>query len=158
MPTPFRFFGFGKATISNLQQTDQPFIWDYSFQAANYAKFAGNLLLVRPRVLGSKSSGLLEASEPHRYPIEFPGPCGTRIARNHPALRLRGGRLPPAIDADYPFASYHAKTEVTGNVLHYRRTFEVRGTSVPVSEAAELRKFYRIIATDERNSAVLKLP
>jgi len=64
--------------------------------------------------------------------------------------------LPPAIDADYPFASYHAKTEVVGNVLRYNRTFEVKELSVPVSEASQLRKFYRIIASDERNNAVLK--
>ena len=65
--------------------------------------------------------------------------------------------LPPAIDADFGFASYHAKTEVVGNVLRYHRTFEVKELSVPASEAAQLRKFYRIIASDERNTAVLKL-
>jgi hypothetical protein len=65
--------------------------------------------------------------------------------------------LPPAIDADYGFASYHSKTEVAGNVLRYHRVFEVKELSVPVSEAPQLRKFYRIIASDERNNAVLKL-
>ena len=65
--------------------------------------------------------------------------------------------LPSAIDADYSFASYHAKTEVVGNVLRYHRTYEVKELSVPVSEAAQLRKFYRIISSDERNNAVLKL-
>jgi hypothetical protein len=46
---------------------------------------------------------------------------------------------------------------VRNPVLHYRRTFELKELSVPVSEAAKLQKFYRIIATDERNNAVLKL-
>ena len=39
-----------------------------------YAKSAGNLLLVRPRVLGEESSGLLETKEPRKFPIEFEGP------------------------------------------------------------------------------------
>jgi hypothetical protein len=45
---------------------------------------------------------------------------------------------------------------VKGNVIDYQRTFEVKELSVPVSRAEELRKFYRIIASDERNTVVLK--
>jgi hypothetical protein len=57
----------------------------------------------------------------------------------------------------YPFeARYHSKTEVSGNLIHYSRTFEVRELSVPVSRADDLKKFYRIIAGDERNTVVLK--
>ena len=60
------------------------------------------------------------------------------------------------IDADYGFGSYHSKTEVKGNVIHYSRTFEVKDLSVPVAKADELKKFYRLIAGDERNIVVLK--
>jgi hypothetical protein len=150
-------FRLTKASVANLKETDRPFVWNYSFQAERYAKSAGNLLLVRPRVLGNKSSGLLETTEPRRYPIEFEGPV---LDTDTFDITLPPGYvvddLPPAVDADYPFASYHAKTEVVGNVLHYHRTFEVKELSVPASEAAQLRKFYRIIASDERNNAVLK--
>jgi len=45
---------------------------------------------------------------------------------------------------------------VTGNVVDYTRTFEVKELSVPVDKAADLKKFYRIIASDERNTVVLK--
>ena len=64
--------------------------------------------------------------------------------------------VPPAVDADYGFASYHAKTEVSGNLIHYSRTFEVKELSMPVNRADDLKKFYRIIAGDERNTVVLK--
>ena len=64
--------------------------------------------------------------------------------------------LPPPVDADFGFASYHSKTEVKGNVIGYSRTFEVKELSVPVSKAEELKKFYRIIAGDERSTAVLR--
>jgi hypothetical protein len=60
------------------------------------------------------------------------------------------------VDADFGFASYHSKTEVKGNVIGYSRSFEVKELSVPVSRADELKKLYRIIASDERNTAVLK--
>jgi hypothetical protein len=65
--------------------------------------------------------------------------------------------LPPPVNVDYTFASYHSKTEALGNVIRYSRTFEVKELSVPVSEAGELKKFYRLIASDERSTAVLKL-
>jgi hypothetical protein len=41
-------------------------------------------------------------------------------------------------------------------VIGYTRSFEVKELSVPVSKAEELKKFYRIISNDERNTAVLK--
>jgi len=41
-------------------------------------------------------------------------------------------------------------------VLHYTRALEIKELSVPVSQMDELKKFYRMIATDERNTAVLR--
>jgi len=64
--------------------------------------------------------------------------------------------VPPPVDADFGFASYHSKTEVKGNVIGYTRSFEVKELSVPVTRAEELKKLYRIIASDERNTAVLR--
>ncbi len=150
-------FRITKATLINLHQTGEPFGLNYSFEAEDYAKNAGGLLLVRPRVIGSKSSELLETKEPRKYPIEFDGPLWDTDAFD---ITLPPGYevddLPPPVDADYSFASYHSKTEVRGNAIHYARTFEVKELSVPVSRAEELKKFYRIIASDERNTAVLK--
>jgi hypothetical protein len=150
-------FRITKATLINLQQTGQPFGLNYSFEAAGYAKRAGDLLLLRPRVIGSKSSAILETKEPRRYPVEFAGP-----ARDTDSIDItlppgyQVDDLPPPVDADYSFASYHSKTELHGNVIHYTRTFEVKELSVPVSKIEELKGFYRIIASDERNTAVLK--
>ena len=64
--------------------------------------------------------------------------------------------IPPPVDADYGFASYHSKTVVNGNMVDYTRTFEVKELSVPVDKAEDLKTFYRIIASDERNTVVLK--
>ncbi len=150
-------FRITQATILNLNQTDQPFGFHYTFEAQNYAKNAGGLLLVRPRVLGVKTSGILETKEPRKFAIEFDGPSHDTDSFD---ITIPAGYvvddLPPAVDADYDFASYHSKTEVKGNLIHYTRTFEVKELSVPVARAEELKKFYRIIAGDERNTVVLK--
>jgi hypothetical protein len=64
--------------------------------------------------------------------------------------------LPPPADVDFSFGSYHSKTEVKENELLYTRTYEIKELSVPVSKTEDLKKFYRIIAGDERNTVVLK--
>jgi len=150
-------FHIKQAGVLNLTQTDRPFGFHYAFEAENYAKNAGGLLLVRPRVLGVKTSGILETKEPRTFPIEFSGPSRDTDTFE---ITIPAGYVvddvPPAVDADYSFASYHAKTEVKDNVIHYSRTLEVKELSVPVARADELKKFYRIVAGDERNTVVLK--
>jgi hypothetical protein len=64
--------------------------------------------------------------------------------------------FPPPVNADYSFASYHSKAEVSGKMLKYTRTFEIKELSVPVNKVEELKTFYRVIGNDERNTAVLK--
>jgi hypothetical protein len=150
-------FHITHATLLNLQQTDQPFGFNYSFESENYAKNAGNLLLVRPRVLGIKGAGFLETKEPRKFAIELEEPTRDTDAFE---ITIPAGYvvddMPPPVDADYSFASYHSKTVVNGNVVGYTRTFEVKELSVPVNKAEDLKKFYRIIAGDERNTVVLK--
>jgi hypothetical protein len=146
-----------RASIVNLDTTDKPFGFNYTFESPAYAKNAGGLLLVRPRVLGNKAYSFLETKEPRKFPIEFEGPARDTDSFE---ITIPAGYavddLPPPVDADYGFASYHSKTEVKGNVIGYTRTFEVKQLSVPVSRAEELKKFYRIIASDERSTVVLK--
>ena len=150
-------FQLTKASFSNLNQLDQPFGYQYSLVAQNYAKTAGNLLLVRPRVLGSNSSDLLEKKEPRMYPVEFDGPMkNTDTIEIALPVGYEVDDLPPPVNADYSFASYHSKTEVNGNTLKYTRTFEVKELSVPLGKVEDLKKLYRVIAGDERNTAVLK--
>jgi uncharacterized protein DUF3857/transglutaminase superfamily protein len=150
-------FHITKASVVNLQQTSAPFGFNYSFWTENYAKNAGDLLLVRPRVLGTKARSLMETKEPRKFPVEFPGPLQDTDKFE---IAVPPGYVvddvPPPVDVDYSFASYHSKTEALGNTVRYTRIFEIKELSVPASKAEELKKFYRIIATDERNTAVLK--
>lgn len=150
-------FQITHASISNITHTDEPFGFDYSFQSPEYAKNVGGLILVRPRVLGVKAEGFLETKEPRRFPIEFDGPVrDTDTFEITIPAGYEVDEVPPPVDADYGFASYHSKIQVKSNVIDYTRTFEVKELSVPTARAEELRKFYRIIASDERNNVVLK--
>jgi hypothetical protein len=150
-------FQIVRASVVNVEPTDRPFGFNYSFESANYGKAAGNLLLVRPRVLGSKTSGVLETKEPRKFPLEFQGP--SRDTDSFDIVIPAGyevDELPPPMDVEYSFGSYHSKTVANGGVLRYTRAVEIKELSVPVNKMEELKKFYRMIASDERNTAVLK--
>lgn len=150
-------FQITKASIINANVQNQPFGYEYSFQAENYATNAGGFLLVRPRVLGIKSRALLETKEPRKFPVEFDGPVldGDSFEITIPA-GYTVDDMPSPVDVDYGFASYHSKTEVKGNVIDYTRTFEIKELTVPLDKIPDLRKFYRLVAADERNTVVLK--
>jgi transglutaminase superfamily protein len=145
------------ASILNLHAEDRPFEWHYTLQVDNYSKAAGDLILLRPRLIGNEAASFLETKESRVHPIEFDEP-----ARNTDTVEilLPAGysvdELPPATNIDDGFASYHSKTEFSGRTLKYTRTLEIKELSVPASQAGQLKAFYREIAGDERNSAVLK--
>jgi len=150
-------FQVTKATVTNLHENRLPFEYHWSFVATDYGKRAGDLLLVRPRVFGVKTSDVLETKEPRKYALELPSPSrDTDTFEITLPAQYAVDDLPAPVDADYPFASYHSKAEVQGNVLKYTRTFEIKEVSIPVGEIGELRKLYRAIAGDERSTAVLK--
>ena len=151
-------FRITHASITNLTQTNLPFGFDYSFESENYAKSAGGLLLVRPRVLGNKAFGFLETKEPRKFPVEFDEPAhDTDVFEIAIPSGYEVDDTPPPIDEDFSFGSYHSKTEVNGGVIRYTRTFEVKELSVPVDRTDELKRFYRTINGDERNTVVLKV-
>lgn len=153
----FGTFRIIKASMRNSRANDRPFEWQYTVEVPGYAKVAGDLVLVRPRVIGSKASGFLETREPRRYPIELEG--GERDTDVF-EIALPAGyevdELPPPVSVDYGFVAYQSKAETIGHTLRYTRTFEIRELSVPVDKAEQLKKFMRIVGDDERNSAVLK--
>jgi len=153
----FATYRITRAGVGNADRIDKPFLFTYSIVAENYAKKAGNLLLVRPRVIGVKTSDLLETKEPRQYPVEFES--ASRDIDDFEITLPPGyvaDDLPPPVSVDYGFASYQSRSEVSGSVLRYLRTFEVREVTIPLNKVEDLKRLYRIIAGDERNTAVLK--
>lgn len=150
-------FQIMKASVRNLKANERPFEWNYTLEVDHYSKTTGDLLLVRPRVLGSHSSGLLETRDPRQHPIEFDAPernTDTFEITLPPGYEVED--LPPPVSEDLGFVAYKSSSEVSGRVLRYNRTFEVREVSVPVAKAEALKQFYRVITNDERMSAVLR--
>ena len=153
-------FGIFRLIASRRDSVDDinlPLSIRYAFQTPAYAKNAGDMLLVRPRVVGSKTSGLLETDEPRKFAIELGSPL--RDSDTFEVTLPAGYEIvdiAPPVDADFGFANYHSKTEAVGNNLRYSRIFEVKDVNVPATKSDDLKKLYRIIATDERSTVVLK--
>ena len=157
LASSFTSFDITKATVAAMRVNDQPVEWNYTLEAPHYAKTAGDMLLVRPRLLGTKSSSLLETRNARRFPIEFSG--AERDSDVFEVELPKGygvAELPAPVNEDYGFIAYHSKTEAVGHKLRYTRTFEIRDLSVPVDKAGQLKEFYRIIYRDERAQAVLE--
>jgi hypothetical protein len=150
-------FQITHASIQNIHQTSLPFGFKYSFVATNYAKNAGGLILVRPRVLGIKAVGLAQAKHPREYPFEF---HAVLLDTDSFDIAIPPGYaiddLPAPADIDYSFGSYHSSTVVDGGTIHYRRSYEIKQLTVPVDQANNVKNFYQIIAGDERSMVVLK--
>lgn len=148
--------------VEALEEYDRNLVLTYGFVADKYAKRVGNLLLVRPRVLGRKGTDLLELEE-RKYPMEF---STTSLQTDLVEIRLPGGyrvdELPPPVNLANDFAEYRSQVEVEveveveGNVLRYRRDFLIKKVEVPSERLEEMKEFYRQIAADERSQAVLK--
>jgi hypothetical protein len=146
-----------RASVRNLQEVDRPFEWNYSIQAEDYAKTGGDLLLLRPRLLGVKAIPLLETAEPRHNAIEFEAPeRDTDVFEFVLPTGYVVDELPAPVHVDTSFGSYESRTEMVGQVMRYTRTFEIRNLSLPAAQAEELKQFYRAIARDERNAAVFK--
>ena len=153
----FSSFEIEKATVRNLHANERAIEWNYALEVPHYAKSAGELLTVRPRVLGSKSSSALETHETRQHAFEFvSAEHSTDVFEIALPAGYRVEDLPPPVDADYPFASYHSRTEAGAHALRYTRTLEIHQLSVPLADVPKLRELYRLIYADERAEAVLK--
>jgi len=148
-------FALKDSKVNNLDKLDDNPVVEYGFVAENYAQIAGDLLLVRPRVLGQKSDDVLEAKEKkeRKYPVEFPD---ATLQSDIVEIALPSGYKVEPVEIDTGIALYRSKVEMVGNVLHYSRIYQIKDVLVPTSRLDELRKFYRQVAAAEHSSAVLK--
>jgi hypothetical protein len=149
----FEMTGFA---IENLTDSSRDLVFRYKISAPAYAKRAGALLLVRPRVLGEKAETLIDLKE-RAYDYETDGPS---LQTDDIDIALPEGltvdELPAAVNVNASGFRYGSETKVEKNVLHYHREYRVERFSVPRAELAEVNRVFTAIMADERNSAVLK--
>ena len=148
-------FSANDVKVENVGSLHQDMTLTYSLSADRYAKSMGQLLLVRPRVLGS------DAMPTDRKERTVPIDLGeTMQATNDYSIELPDGyavdELPDPVKLDMDFAAYQSAVEVKGNTLHYTRTYTVRQVTLPADRYADLQKLVSAIVADEENRAVLK--
>jgi hypothetical protein len=151
----FSTFTLGDEKVAHVRELDKPLEMDYSVTAPLYAKGAGSLLLVRPRVVGSDAEGLDE--KPRKVPISFTG-VGTW--RDDFDVKIPAGYtvddVPDPVSMDVGFATYHSEVKAEGGALHYKREYVLKKLELEPGEYAKLRKLEAAITTDENSDAVLK--
>jgi transglutaminase-like putative cysteine protease len=156
MATSLSNFKLTGASIGNLEKYNENFSLQYKFVVDGYAKSAGDLLIIRPRVVGEKGSSILAGKE-RKYPIEFQG---TSLQSDVFDIALPSGyvvdELPQPVDAHCEYATYKSSMEVKDNVLHYKRIYQINGISVPTDKLPEVRDFFHQVAVAEKSSAVLR--
>jgi hypothetical protein len=157
MAQSFATFTVTNALIHNQGAHEMPLERNYTIEVPRFAEASGDLLTLRPRVLGSQTTAFLETKEARQNDIEFEGP---REDTDVFEITLPQGfivdDMPQPIDVDYPYAAYHSKTEVAGRTLKYTRSLEIKQISVSVRQAEELKLFFRTIFNDEGAVVVLK--
>jgi hypothetical protein len=151
----FPTFKVSGMKIENAEALNKDLTSTYTLDVDRYARTMGQLLMVRPRILGSEAPTV--DHERRTVPIDL---RETMQAKDEYDIELPAGyavdELPEAVKLDLGFASYESSSQVKGNVLHYSRTYTVREVTLPPEKYADLQKLSSVIATDEQSRAVLK--
>jgi len=142
--------------LINADDIEKDLVLRYKFTASHYAKNAGPLLLVRPRVIG-EMAGYYDVTKPRHYAYEFEAPF-TRSDKVEISLPegFQVDELPDPAKASYPFGEYVSKTETAGNILKYTRQYRIDSTLVSMDQMDQLKKLFGQINSDEKNMAILK--
>ncbi len=141
--------------VVQTPEFDKPLEFHLQVSAAQYAHHAGNLLLVRPRVVGTLTEPFDDKAR--SLPIDL-GATG----RWHDSfdIALPKGfvvdEIPDPVSLDLDFASYRSSVVAAGDKLHYEREYIVKQVQIPAEKAADFRKLEGAILNDERATAVLK--
>lgn len=151
----FSEFQLKTESAENVQNLEEKFVVKYQISAPQYAKTAGNLLLVRPRVTGSDAEALNES--PRKYPIDL-RVVGTE--RDTFDVSVPAGfvvdELPDPTKIDVGFATYNSEVKADQNVLRYSRELVVKELVLKPDQYGALKKLEAAIATDENRNAVLR--
>jgi hypothetical protein len=151
----FSSFTLDANSAQNAREMSKSVVLQYSLTANGYGQPAGDLLLIRPRVLGRNAQPYND--KPRIYPIDL-GETGSWRDSIDVALPADYvvDDMPAPVDLDVGFASYKSDVKADGNVLHYTREYVVRGLDLAPEKSADVSKLMGVIAADENNSAVLK--
>ncbi|MBS1823623.1 MAG: DUF3857 and transglutaminase domain-containing protein [Acidobacteria bacterium] len=151
----FPTFKVSEMKVENAEALNKDLTNSYTLDVERYGRSMGQLLMVRPRILGSEAPAV--DHERRTVPIDL---RQTMQAIDEYNIELPAGyavdELPEAVKLDLGFASYESSSQVKDNVLHYTRTYTVREVTLPPEKYSDLQKLSGVIATDEQSRAVFK--
>jgi hypothetical protein len=151
----FASFTVSNVKVENIEALNKDLTTSFNLSAERYARPAGQLLMVRPRVLGSENLGA--DRKPRTVPIDLDE---TMQEKDDFTIKLPDGympdELPDPVKVDMGFASYESSTEFKGDSLHYTRTYTVKQVTLPADRYADVQKLSELITNDEQTRAVLK--
>jgi hypothetical protein len=149
-------FSLKDFSIENLNEYDKDLVVTYSFDASDYSKKMGPLMIVRPRVFGTKAEAL-DFRKERKFPFEL---NSASLQTDRFDITLPDGytvdELPPPTEVKNDSLRYQSATSFEGKTLTYKRTYKVEGVTFPADRIGDLKTFYSAVMADERNSAVLK--
>jgi hypothetical protein len=154
----FSGFTVESQEISDLDDNARDLRYRYRFRVPNFAKTAGGMTIVRPRVVGDKRERL-ETNEggPRRYAMDF---SAVSEQRDEFTIELAEGllvdSLPPPADVDAGFAVYKSRIEQRDRALVYSRVYRLLEPVLPASRFEDAVRFYRAMDADQRQSVLLK--
>ncbi len=148
-------FTLDSNTAQNTREMHKNIVLKYALTASGYAQSTGDLVLIRPRVLGRNARAY--SDKPRIYPIDL-GQTGTWSDSIDVALPKDYvvDDMPAPVDLDVGFAHYKNEVKVEGSVLHYSREYVVRELDLAPEKSADVSKLMRVINADENSTAVLK--
>lgn len=154
----FAAFSLTNIEIRNLADSSRDLLIRYRFSVPYYAKVAGGRLIVRPRVVGSKTVNLAKRDKSaRRYAIDLET---TTLERDEFTIELPEGcaveELPKLTELDTGFATYRSSTEGSGRTLIYRREYRLADPVLPAGRFDEALRFFLAVGADENQSALVK--
>jgi hypothetical protein len=151
----FSSFTLGSQSVEHVRDLNQQLSLKYEVTASSYAKAAGSLLLLRPRVVGTDVEQLND--KPRKYPIQFDALGDWKDDFD---VRIPAGyaidEVPDPVNVDVGFASYRSEVKIDGSTLHYSREYVLKKLDLDPDQYSALKKFEAEVNTDENRSAVLK--
>jgi len=151
----FASFNVSDFKVENVESLNKDLTTSFNISADRFGRTMGQLLMVRPRVMGSE--GLPIDRKPRKIPIDLKE---TMTAHDDFTIELPPGyamdEMPDPVKLDLGFASYESSSTVKNNILHYTRTYTIREVTLPADRYSDVQKLAGVIAADEQSSAVLK--
>jgi transglutaminase-like putative cysteine protease len=144
-----------KAEAVNIESTGDEVRLLYDFRADNYVKRSGELILLRPQIVGESSWTLENKKRQHPFDLE-----STVWIKNSVEFELPRtvvvDELPAAASLKNDFGEFSSSVTAVGDHLLYLREFSLTAPELDASRAEALRLFLKQVATFDRSSVVLK--